>query len=131
MRGIITGGSGTRLFPMTLCCRYDKPMIYYPLSVLLLAGIREILIITNPEHQALFRGLLRDGRQFGVGTMDSLLEASEFVSAFELRRALKMGCPEESALRFGYVVIDAIEPWLAEPGNKGYAATSTKSRAGL
>src|SRR5262249_27364591 len=279
MRGIIlAGGSGTRLFPMTLAVSkqllpvYDKPMIYYPLSVLLLAGIREILVITNPGHEELFRKLLRDGRHFGasisyvtqsrpdglaqafilgrdfvgdascalilgdnifygqglahllastakqqsgatvfayevadpqqygvvtfdgrgrattieekpanprskwavtglyfydndviryagevkpssrgeleitdvnrrylaegrlhvermgrgyawldMGTMDSLLEASEFVSTLERRQGLKIGCPEEIALRFGHVTLDEMEPWLAELGNGSYA----------
>ena len=279
MKGIIlAGGSGTRLFPMTLVVSkqllpvYDKPMIYYPLSVLLLAGIRDILIITDPRHQDLFRQLLRDGSQFGaslsyaaqprpeglaqafmigrdfigqdgcalvlgdnilfgqgmvellgnaakrksgatvfayevanpqaygvvtfedggratsieekpaqprsrwavtglyfydndvvryaheirpsgrgeleitdvnrryldsgrlqverlgrgyawldMGTMDSLLEASEFVSTLERRQGLKIGCPEEIALRLGYVTVDQIEPWLVELGHSGYA----------
>jgi len=152
MKGIIlAGGSGTRLHPITLVVSkqllpvYNKPMIYYPLTTLMMAGIRDILIITTPHDSALFQHLLGDGSQFGLslsyavqdsprGLADAFIVGRDFIG--DERVALVLGdnlffghglpellgeavARETGATVFGYPVHDPERYGVAEMGPDG------------
>jgi glucose-1-phosphate thymidylyltransferase len=150
MKGIVlAGGSGTRLYPITkgvskqLVPIYDKPMVYYPISVLMLAGIKDILIITTPEEQASFQRLLGDGSEMGIrfeyvaqpspdGLAQAFILGNEFIGeddvclvlgdniyhghglAETLAKAVQNATQENKATVFGYRVHDPERYGVAE-----------------
>jgi glucose-1-phosphate thymidylyltransferase len=156
LKGIIlAGGSGTRLYPLTLCLSkqllpvYDKPMIYYPLSVLMMADIRDILVITTPHDQAAFENLLQDGAQLGIrityaiqeqprGLAEAFIIGRDFVGHDRVALILGdnifygHGLPEllklaadriEGATIFSYVVSDPQRYGVVEVDNRGRAVS--------
>ena len=123
---ILAGGSGTRLYPITLGVSkqlmpiYDKPMIYYPLTALMLAGIREIAVITTPEDQAQFQRLMGDGRQWGV-RLEWIVQPSPdgLAQAYLLARDFLAGAPSAMVLGdnifFGHGLPELLKAADAKP----------------
>ena len=127
---VLAGGSGTRLYPVTMGISkqllpiYDKPMIHYPISVLMLAGIRDIAIITTPQDQAQFQRLLGDGRQWGL-TFEWILQPSPdgLAQAFVLAEEFLAGSPSAMILGDNIFYAHGLPDLLASAGARTDRAT--------